>query len=165
MVKILLWNYVLATLCLAANQSLDILFQSLMLTPNLDIIGISYQKIASFISVGKSSIVLILYLLLLFLMYRKSKIRIALPSDEILKKTFSIFLVPLTVISVVLTLEIVILWINSLNPVYLETLAKGFTDNFYITQFIVLTPVWILLHGLATLLITTEIKIGSKSDF
>lgn len=164
MIKILLWNYILATLCLAANQSLEILTQFLMITPNLEIMNISYESIVNFIVAGKTSIVLILYLLLLLLMYQKSKIRIILPSDEILQKTFSLFLVPLTVISLVLTLEIVILGMNSLNPASLQILALEFTNNYYIVNFIVLTPVWILLHGLATVLITTEIKMSIRTD-
>lgn len=97
-------------------------------------------------------------------MYQKSRIRISLPSDEILQKTFSLFLVPLTVISVILTLEIVILGMNSLNASALDALARSFTTNYYIVQFIVLTPVWIFLHGLATVLITTEIKMSIKTD-
>ena len=164
MIKVLLGNYILATLCLAANQSLDILIQFLITTPTLKILTFSYNDIATFITWGKTSIVLILYLILLFLMYQKSKIRITMPNDEILQKTFSLFLVPLTVISFILTLEIVILWMNSLNPASLETLARGFTSNYYIIQFIVLTPVWILLHGLATVLITSEIKMSIKTD-
>lgn len=164
MIKVLLGNYILATVCLAANQSLDILVQFLMKTPTLKILTFSYNDISTFVMSGKTSIVLILYLLLLFLMYQKSRIRITLPSDEILQKTFSLFLVPLTVVSVILTLEIVILGMNSLSPSSLETLARGFTSNYYIIQFIVLTPVWILLHGLATVLITSEIKMSIKTD-
>jgi len=135
-----------------------------MITPNLEIMNISYESIVNFIVAGKTSIVLILYLLLLLLMYQKSKIRIVLPNDEILQKTFSLFLVPLTVISLVLTLEIVILGMNSLNPASLQILALEFTNNYYIVNFIVLTPVWILLHGLATVLITTEIKMSIRTD-
>lgn len=164
MIKVLLGNYILATLCLAANQSLDVLVQFLMITPNLEILNISYENIANFVVAGKTSIVLILYLLLLFLMYQKSRIRITLPGDEILQKTFSLFLVPLTVISLILTLEIVVLGMNSLSPSSLETMARSFTNNYYIINFIVLTPVWILLHGLATVLITTEIKMSIKTD-
>lgn len=164
MIKIILGNYILATLCLAANQSLDLLVQFLSMTPNLKTLGLSYEKISSFLVQWKMSIVLILYLLLLFLMYHKSKIRITFPSDEILKKTFSLFLVPLTVISFVLTLEIVVLGMNSLNPTNLDLLARSFTNNIYIIQFVVFTPLWIFIHWLATVLITSEIKMSIKTD-
>jgi len=46
----------------------------------------------------------------------------------------------------------------------LDALARSFTTNYYIVQFIVLTPVWIFLHGLVTVLITTEIKMSIKTD-
>lgn len=49
MIKVLLGNYILATLCLAANQSLDVLTQFLMTTPNLEILNISYENIVNFI--------------------------------------------------------------------------------------------------------------------
>lgn len=164
MIKIILGNYILATLCLAANQSLDLLVQFLSMTPTLKILGLSYEKISSFLVQWKMSIVLIFYLLLLFLMYHKSKIRISFPTDEILKKTFSLFLVPLTVISIILTLEIVILGMNSLNPTNLELLAREFTNNIYIIKFVVFTPLWIFIHWLATVLITSEIKMSIKTD-
>lgn len=164
MIKIILGNYILATLCLAANQSLDLLVQFLSMTPTLKILGLSYEKISSFLVQWKMSIVLIFYLLLLFLMYHKSKIRISFPTDEILKKTFSLFLVPLTVISIILTLEIVILGMNSLNPTNLELLARSFTNNMYIIKFVVFTPLWIFIHWLATVLITSEIKMSIKTD-
>ena len=164
MIKIILGNYILATLCLAANQSLDLLVQFLSMTPTLKILGLSYEKISSFLVQWKMSIVLIFYLLLLFLMYHKSKIRISFPTDEILKKTFSLFLVPLTVISIILTLEIVILGMNSLNPTNLELLAREFTNNMYIIRFVVFTPLWLFIHWLATVLITSEIKMSIKTD-
>lgn len=164
MIKVLLGNYILAIICLAANQSLDILTEFLMRFSTLTILNISYESISNFIIGGKTSIVLILYLILLLLLFQKSKIRTILPNDEILKKTFSLFLVPMTVISLILTLEIVILWINSLNPIALDVLARSFTDNYYIIQFIVLTPVWVLLHWLLTVLLTTEIKFSMKWD-
>lgn len=109
MIKVLLGNYILAIICLAANQSLDILTEFLMRFSTLTILNISYESISNFIIGGKTSIVLILYLILLLLLFQKSKIRTILPNDEILKKTFSLFLVPMTVISLILTLEIVIL--------------------------------------------------------
>lgn len=49
MIKIILGNYILATLCLAANQSLDLLVQFLSMTPTLKILGLSYEKISSFL--------------------------------------------------------------------------------------------------------------------
>ena len=92
MIKVLLGNYILAIICLAANQSLDILTEFLMRFSTLTILNISYESISNFIIGGKTSIVLILYLILLLLLFQKSKIRTILPNDEILKKTFSLFL-------------------------------------------------------------------------
>lgn len=50
MIKVLLGNYILATLCLAANQSLDVLVQFLTSTPTLKILTFPYNDIASFVT-------------------------------------------------------------------------------------------------------------------
>lgn len=109
MIKIILGNYILGTLCLAANQSTSILITFLQNTSSAKIATFTYGEIAKFLQDGKTTIILVFYVGLLLLMYQKSKIQISLPNDEILKRTFSFLLVPLTVISIILTLEIVIL--------------------------------------------------------
>ncbi len=165
MVKVILGNYILTIICLAWNQSLDILTQFLTTIPQTKILTIiTTQDIANFLSSGKTIIIFILYFLLLLLMYQKSKIRINLPSDEILQKTFSLLLVPLTVVSFILTLFIVFFWINVLNPESLAIFARWFTNNTYIIQSIVLMPVWIFIHWLFTVLISSEIKMSIKTD-
>jgi hypothetical protein len=73
-------------------------------------------------------------------------------------------LVPLTVLSVILTLQIAIMWINVINISALQAFADWITKNPSLSLFITLTPVWILIHGLATVLITSEIKITIKTD-
>ncbi len=61
------------------------------------------------------TIILILYVILLVVIFRTSKIRIVLPGDEALKKMLQLIFVPLTIISIVLTLQIVILGMNGIN--------------------------------------------------
>jgi hypothetical protein len=78
-------------------------------TPDLKFMGFTYPKVANFLSNGSMTIILILYVILLVIIYRTSKIRIALPGDEALKKMLQMIFVPLTIISMVLTLQIVIL--------------------------------------------------------
>ena len=93
-------------------------------------------------------------------MYHKSSIHMRLPSDQILQKSLYIILVPLMVISILLTLEIVFFGVNSLSSSTLETFAHTSTQNPYLIQAIVLTPVWMLLHGLLTIIVSLEVKIG-----
>ncbi len=164
MIKIILGNYILGILCLAANQSITILITFLESTPTLKALGFTYQDLATFLQNGKITIVLVLYILFLLLLYSKSKIRISLPDDEILKKSLYIILVPLCVTSIILTFEIVLMGINSIDTQSLQKLAFSLTTNDYLYQFITLTPLWILIHGVATVLITSEIKMNIKTD-
>src|SRR5574344_936070 len=102
------------------------------------------------------TIVLILYVILLFVIFKKSKIRISLPDDEALKKMLQIIFVPLTVISMVLTLQIAILGMDGINITAISSVSAAVANNPYIFQFVSLTPVWILLHGIVTVIITSE---------
>jgi hypothetical protein len=101
---------------------------------------------------------------LLFLIYRKSKISIDIPSDQIMQKSLYLFFVPLTVLSMCLTLEIILLGTNILTYKSLVSVAAWFSTNIYLQQFIVNTPYWVLIHGLATIFITSEFKTKFKSD-
>jgi hypothetical protein len=164
MVKVLIGNYILAILCLGVNQSLESFAVFLLANPETIILNISYESIANMITIGKSTIVMVIYLILLFILYQKSKIKLSLPGDEIGQKIFSLILVPMTVVSIFLTLEIVLLWEKSFDPEVLQTIASSFTTNIYIIKAMVRTPLWIALHALATIIISTEIKFSIKSD-
>ncbi|MEI8091640.1 MAG: hypothetical protein WCG98_05440 [bacterium] len=105
-----------------------------------------------------------LYIVLLVIIYKKSKIHISLPFDEASKKMLQIVLVPMTIVSIILTLQIALMGINVGNIGMLQGLATTISTNPYIMKFFALTPVWILLHGIITVIITSEMKITVKTD-
>jgi len=164
MIKIILGNYILSSICLAAGQSISLLVETMKKTPELSFMGFSYDKIANFLNDGNMTIVLIIYIVLLFVIYKTSKIRIGLPNDEAIRKMLQLIFVPLTVISMILTLQIAILGINGINIAAISNVAQMVANNTYMFQFVSLTPVWILLHGIVTILITSEFKISVKTD-
>ncbi len=164
MIRIILGNYILSSICLAASQSINLAVQSMSKTPELTFMGFSYDKVANFLNSGSMTIILILYVILLVIIYRTSKIRIVLPADEALKKMLQLIFVPLTVISMVLTLQIVILWMNRINITWISSIATAVTNNPYMFKFVSLTPVRILLHGIITIFVTSEFKVSVKTD-
>jgi len=115
MIRVILGNYILSSICLAATQSLALLVDFLNKTPDLKFAGISYDALGRFLLNGNTTIVLIIYITLLVVIYRTSKIHITLPSDDALKKMLHLIFVPLTVISIILTLQIALLGLNGLN--------------------------------------------------
>lgn len=143
---------------------MNLAVEAMRKTPELSLMGFSYDKVANFLSNGNMTIVLILYIILLVVIFRTSKIKISLPDDEAIKKMLMIIFVPLTVISIILTLQIAILGINGISISALSNIAKTVANNPYMFQFVSLTPVWILLHGIVTILITSEFKVRVQTD-
>lgn len=164
MIRIILGNYILSSICLAASQSINLAVETMKKTPDLTFMGFSYDKVANFLNNGSMTIILILYVILLVIIYRTSKIRIVLPGDEALKKMLQLIFVPLTIISIVLTLQIAILWMDGINVSGISSIANAVANNPYLFQFVSLTPVRILLHGLVTIFITSEFKVSVKTD-
>lgn len=164
MIRIILGNYILSSICLAASQSMSLAVEAMRKTPELNLMGFSYDKIANFLDNGNMTIVLVLYIILLVVIFRTSKIKITLPDDEAIKKMLLIIFVPLTVISMILTLQIAILGINGISISALSSIAKTVANNPYMFQFVSLTPVRLLLHGIVTILITSEFKVRVETD-
>jgi len=163
MIKIVLGNYILGSICLAASQSIDIFVNFLNATPQLKLLWITYSSLWMFFADGKMTIVLVLYIALLVVIYKTSKIYVHLPEDPALNKGLFLLMVPLTVLSFILTLQIVVLWVNIIDIKQFESLNKALVSNPWIFAFLTMTPIWILLHGLSTVLITSEIKVGLKT--
>ncbi|HPC34328.1 MAG TPA: hypothetical protein PLP73_01600 [Candidatus Absconditabacterales bacterium] len=153
MVKIILGNYVLGALLIAISTSID-----------LSINAMGETGLARFLGDGKITILFIIYVGLLFLVYRASKIKIDFSGDQIMQKSLYLLFVPMAALSVVITLEIIFFGIDILDPVKVLELAKGFADNIYLQQFIANTPYIILGHALITILITSRFKVVSKVD-
>jgi hypothetical protein len=127
-------------------------------------LGIGWESLSKFFSNGRATIVLILYIILIVIIYRKSKIHITLPMDEASKKMMQIVFVPLTIISVILTLQIALMGMDVANIQSLTRLGTNISSNPYIIQYFSLTPVRIVLHGLITVFLTTEMKLSIKTD-
>ena len=164
MIRIILWNYILSSICLAASQSINLAVETMKKTPESTTLGFWNAKFANFLDNGSMTIILILYIILLVIVYRTSKIRIVLPGDEALKKILQLIFVPLTVISMVLTLQIVLLGMDGINITAIGSIATAVANNPYMFQFVSLTPVWILLHGIVTIIITSELKVRVQTD-
>ena len=164
MIKIILWNYILSSICLAASQSIVLAVEMMKKTPELTFMGFGYDKVANFLHDGSMTIILILYVILLVIIFRTSKIKISLPDDEALRKMLQIIFVPLTVISMVLTLQIAILGMNGINVSGIASIASAVANNPYMFQFVSLTPVRILLHGIITIIITSEFRVRVQTD-
>ena len=164
MIKIILGNYILSSICLAGSQSRNLLVNYLNANSWLRFLGIRNDWLANFLSNWQTTIIMIIYAILLWIVYKNSKVSVNIPQDEILKKSLYIFFVPLTVISFILTIQIAIMWVSIFSINSSIGIWNIIIDNIYLQMFIRNTPLWIFLHWIATILITSELKIKIKTD-
>lgn len=164
MIKIILWNYILSSICLAASQSINLLVNYLNANPWVKLLGITNSWLSNFLLNWQTTIIMIIYAALLWTIYNKSKISVNIPQDEILKKSLYIFFVPLTVISFILTIQIAIMGVSIFSVDNSVGIWNIIINNIYLQMFIKNTPLRILLHWIATILITSELKINIKTD-
>lgn len=152
MIKIVMGNYLLSSICLAASNSIDSLISRLAAnSESRGILGISFSRFESFMSDGKTIMVLLLYIGLLFVLFKRSKLSIRLPDDDLTQKVLMVVMVPLTVISMVLALQIAVLGMKIVDVDQLQDFASVFSKSgTFLYTFVILTPLWMLLHGLIT---------------
>lgn len=164
MIKIILGNYILSSIARASSGAITLLINHIQANPDISFFGIGSTTLANFFTNGKTTIILILYIALIVLVYKKSKVYISLPMDEASKKMTQIIFVPLTVISIILTLQIALMGMDVTNMQNLSRLSETLSSNPYIITYFSLTPVWILLHGIVTIFLTSELKVSAQTD-
>lgn len=164
MIKIILWNYILSSIARASSAAINVLINYINANPDTSFFGLGSTTLANFLTNGKTTIILILYIGLIVLVYKKSKIHISLPMDEASKKMTQIIFVPLTVISIILTLQVALMGMEVTNIQSLSRLGESISTNPYIIMYFSLTPVRIVLHGIVTVFLTSELKISAKTD-
>lgn len=164
MIKIILGNYIVGSVCLAASQAIKLLINYLIANPDLRFLWLGSKALVGFLTNGQATIIFILYVLLLFLIYKKSSVTISMPDDEIIQKSLYLVLVPLTVLSIILAVEICLIGVEVISPTWIQLAELWFGNNKYVQWFIVLTPVWVLIHWLATIIVTSEFKMNIKTD-
>lgn len=150
MLRIILGNYLLTALCLSLSPTLDRL---MWWTATQDS---SIQSSLWFLFTNKTIVILVVYLLLLVLIFAKSRIRIDVQFGGFKKILFFVLVVPLTILSVLFTLEIAILGINIFNTTALTQTALTMPIPSLYQNFLINTPVMISLHAFLTILLLSD---------
>lgn len=163
-IKIILGNYILWTICFSVSLGIDNLIVYLQTLWDQRVAWFVATWWATFFANGHATIVLLLYLILLFILYKKSTISIRLPADGVIQKTLYLAFIPLALTSVILTMYILLWGSGIISPVVLSTWAWSNSFLSIVSQAFSLTPLWIAIHGIATLLITAEIPMRVQTD-
>ena len=151
MVQIIIWNFILG-----------FLFFSLWFCLDLTVKSSWNSSIQSFFSDAKNLILLLLYLLFFFFfVYRRSKIRIDFSSDPLIYKPLYLAFVPLTAISMIITIWLITLWGNAFSLWALASISD-FTQNIYLQKIILNFPYIFCAYSFVSLLAITDLKVKLK---
>lgn len=162
MIKIIIWNYILIWIALALHTGID--FISMLLeTHNLSYIN-NQEDLKTMLDEYKKWIILAVYLLFLILIFTKSKIDIGVGENRMIKIIIWIIFTPLTVISVIKSLCIVIFGVDVIETEKLQEFANEFEDESLVYYFLMFMPLWIILPAVMALFFSTEIKLRRKNN-
>lgn len=159
MIKLVLSNYIISIACLFFSHSLSVAIVFLQEQEAGSFLGIRYDKRLYFVESGQTTLVLILFGVLLITVFLHSHVEITLPDDRLWGSIFSVLLIPLTVFSVLFTLQIAVFGDSIVRIEQLRALADSLTSQPWLAQVFILTPVWMTLHALMTLRLTTRIGV------
>ena len=151
MVQIIVWNYVLWSL-----------FFSLWFCLDLAVKSSGNSGVQSFFSDAKIWILLVLYAaFFFFFVYSRSKIRVDFSSDPLIYKPLYLAFVPLTVVSMIVTIWLIILWWNAFSLWALNSISD-FTQNVYLQKIIVNFPYIVCAYSFISLLVISDLKLKVK---
>lgn len=161
MVRIILGNYLTISVLIWLSSLIDILSLQTGWSSANGIQKFFLDLFHNLLSNGKPTLLLTVYFLCLTLATTKLPIGIGPAKSELQKRILSIVFVPLTVISILVSIGIAIFGTELLNIPDLTRLAEPFAQNIYLHTLIIRTPLWLALPGLIALL-SASLLLGSK---
>lgn len=156
MMKIILGNYLLTALCLALSPTITVL------TGRVTVQAPDVQQSIWFLFTNTTIIILVVYLLMLILIFVRSRIHIGMNLSGPAKIAMLILAIPMTILSIILTLEIAVLWLQAFDMIALKVLASSMPVAMVYKQFVMYTPVIIAIHAVITVLMLSNISFLPK---
>lgn len=164
LIKIIIGNYILWTMCFAASMWIDALVIYLWSLQQDRVAWFSPEALSGFFVNGHATIILLFYILLLIFVYKKSTFSIRMPVDIAIHRTLYIVFVPLALISMLLTLYILAWGTGIISPDLLSTWASWDSMLASVAQVLWLVPLWIIIHGILILLLSMYMPVRMQTD-
>ncbi|MEI7477573.1 MAG: hypothetical protein WCJ81_03500 [bacterium] len=152
MLKIMLANYLLIPLCLGASPTIDLF---------LSWFGSAVPSAAASMDslfTNKTIATLVIYLLLLVVLFLKSRIDLDIPANGLKKIGMTVLSIPMTVVSIIVTLQIAILGIQAFDITALQHIVSTRPVTSIYKDAIVYTPVIMMVHVLIMVIMMLDIK-------
>ena len=160
MIKIIIWNYLLIWIALSLHVWIDLLVDFLSLN---SVAFLSDQEnLVSVFSNYKQHIVVSIYMILLILLFSRSKIWIWVSSNSIIRFIYWIIFAPIAVLSIISSLVIVIFGIKVFSYEWILELLSVFEEGSIVYLFFIFLPLWVILPAFISLLLSTEIRLFKR---
>ena len=160
MIKIIIWNYLLIWIALSLHVWIDLLVDFLSLN---SVVFLSDQEnLVSVFSNYKQHIVVWIYVILLILLFSRSKIWIWVSSNSIIRFIYWIIFAPIAVLSIISSLVIVIFGIKVFSYEWILELLSVFEEGSIVYLFFIFLPLWVILPAFISLLLSTEIRLFKR---
>lgn len=159
MVKLILGNYLVMGLLRGFHASVDVLTTWLMSQSWLSFFGMSYDVWAQLVIDGQITIGLLIAISAIVIIFQRSNLTLSFPPDELLQKWLFVVFIPLTVVSVIMTLLVAVVGVGLLDIEVIRQLASNFSPTGLLYDIVVLIPVWLLVHSVITIALITQLRI------
>lgn len=162
MIKIIIWNYIIWLTMLALSMCFAI-FEYYLNQSQISFFGLGWKSIASFLDNAKITINIIIYIVFLLVVIVRSSIQITLPNHILKKKIILVMLVPMTILSLFISIEIVLFGVDIFNLTFLQSIAVSFENSSIIYNIVYFSALVLLLHWWVTLWMISQIDINYDS--
>lgn len=163
MIKIIISNYIIIVIALWIELWFQIMSDILIQNQQLFIQSLwNIEELTILIKSNDTAIILIIYLIILILIFTRSKISIWLTQNKFAGFTFKLIFAPLTIINFITTMLLIRHWDMILSKNILYQYANSFHNNILIYYMILLTPLWLIIPWLITILFSFDYSFFKK---
>ena len=156
-------NYLIASILLGIGNFIDLITSKLLIGEAERWVDGLQKRIGKLLVAGKPTLLLTIYFVLLIFVVNKAQIGIGKVKNEWLRWILTVVFLPCTVISIVVTLALAIYGNQVMDMEALKILADKFASNQRIHNFILLTPVWVIIPWIVTIIVAALV-IRKKDD-
>lgn len=165
MIRIIMANYLIASILLGLGNFIDLVWNQWLMVDGQAQRRVEWlqNRIGKLLMAWKPTLLLTVYFILLIFIVNKAHIWVGKVRNEWLRRLLTIVFLPCTVISIFVSLALAIYGNQVFDIAQLQMLASYFSWNAMVYNFIMLTPLRIILPGIATIIVAALV-IRTKDD-
>jgi hypothetical protein len=155
MIRIIMANYLIASILLGIGNFIDLVGSKLLIVDGQAerwVDGLQ-TRLGKVLIAGKPTVLLTVYFVLLIFIVNKAQISIGKVRNEMMRRILTAVFLPCSVISILVSLALAIYGNQVFDIDQLKLLADYFVSDPLIHNFIMLTPLWIILPGIVTIVV------------